>query len=277
MTLVGKIFIVAIFVMSIVYMGFAMAVYSAHTNFREEIYRTAAEAGGGKNLGWKFQVENLETTNKELKEQLADREDELAAERADKRRVLARLETERTELLAARSRMQTELDNVVEQNRVLSGTVDSTQQNLSRLTEEVEGLRTEIRDVVGDRAQMLSKVVTTSDDLHIARNELVTLKERNDQLMQQLVEVKNPPDAGSPKVDGNVTAVRQDNLIEVSIGSDDGIREGHTVEIFRGRTYLGRAEIVKTSPDRAVGKILVEYRKGVVQKGDRVATRFKVS
>jgi hypothetical protein len=258
-------------------MGFAMAVYSAHTNFREEIFRTAADAGGGKNLGWKFQVENLDKANKDLKEVLADREDELAAEIADKRRVLARLETERTELLAARSRMQTELDNVVEQNRVLSGAVDSTQQNLTRLVAEVDGLRKEIRDVQGERSSMLVKVVGTTDELHGARNELVTLKERNDQLLGEIVELKNPPDASSPAIDGTVTAVRQDNLIEISIGSDDGIRAGHTVEVFRGRTYLGRAEIVKTSPDRAVGKILVEYRKGVVQKGDQVATRFKVS
>jgi hypothetical protein len=274
---VGKIFIVAIFVMSIVYMGFAMAVYSTHVNWRAEIYRTAEQADKDNPLGYKFQVENLDAENKELKEKLADREDELAAEVADKRRVLAKLETERSELLAARTRMQTELDGLLEQNRVLSGTVDSTMANLSRLTGEVNGLRTEIRDVQSERIVIFDKVVATTDTAHQLRNELVTAKERNDQLLQQVVELKNPPDAGSPRVDGEVTAVRADNLIEVSIGSDDGIREGHTVEIFRGRTYLGRAEIVKTAPDRAVGKILKEYRKGVVQKGDSVATRFKVS
>ena len=47
------------------------------------------------------------------------------------------------------------------------------------------------------------------------------------------------------------------------------------MEVFRGSKYLGRLEILRTSPDRAVAKIDKKLQAGQIQKGDRVATRFK--
>ena len=37
-------------------------------------------------------------------------------------------------------------------------------------------------------------------------------------------------------------------LIEISIGADDGIKPGYTVEVFRGDRYLGRAVIERATP-----------------------------
>jgi hypothetical protein len=86
-----------------------------------------------------------------------------------------------------------------------------------------------------------------------------------------------PPRGLAPRLDGLVTAVSDNNLIEVSVGSDDGLRSGDTVEVYRGASYLGRAEVLRTAPDKAVAKILRQYRRGTIQKGDRVATRLKIS
>ena len=80
--------------------------------------------------------------------------------------------------------------------------------------------------------------------------------------------------------DGIVSAVRRKGatqLIEVTIGADDGLQAGHTVEVFRGSKYLGRAEIISTSPDRAIGKLDRRFLRGQIQEGDRVATRLKLS
>ena len=40
MNLVGKIFVVCIFVMSMVFASFSIMVYATHTNWRDEIYHT---------------------------------------------------------------------------------------------------------------------------------------------------------------------------------------------------------------------------------------------
>jgi hypothetical protein len=171
--------------------------------------------------------------------------------------------------------------------RTLTASVDSTQKNLTRLTTEVEGLRDEIRQAQLARDTYFTQVVAKTDDLHVAHGTLTRLKEREGQLVERIAHYKNKmaeigirnPDApltgAAPTIAGQVLAVRGDNLIEVSIGADDGLREGHTVEVFRASSYLGRAEIVRTAPDRAVAKVMPETRRGVIQKGDRVATRLR--
>jgi hypothetical protein len=70
--------------------------------------------------------------------------------------------------------------------------------------------------------------------------------------------------------------VKKDYL-EISIGSDDGLRKGHKLEVYRGRSYLGRIEIREVAPDRAVAVILKDYRKGPIKKGDKVATKSNFS
>ena len=46
-------------------------------------------------------------------------------------------------------------------------------------------------------------------------------------------------------------AVSAENLVEVSIGSDDGLRVGNKLEIYRGSHYLGRIEVMRLDVDRA--------------------------
>ena len=48
-----------------------------------------------------------------------------------------------------------------------------------------------------------------------------------------------PVDGIPPEMRGKVLAVNRDNMIEVSLGSDDGLRAGHTVEVYRGQQVLG--------------------------------------
>ena len=89
-----------------------------------------------------------------------------------------------------------------------------------------------------------------------------------------------PVDAIKPSVDGFVSKTQRKNgvmLVEISIGSDDGLKPGHTVEVFRNTKYKGRLEILKTAPDRAVGRVDVRFQQGPIQEGDRVATRLKLS
>ena len=50
MNLVGKIFTVLIFVMSLVFMSFAVVVYATHRNWKEVVERPEDEVGPGKPL-----------------------------------------------------------------------------------------------------------------------------------------------------------------------------------------------------------------------------------
>jgi len=274
MNLIGKIFVVLILIMSLVFMSLAMAVYATHENWREEAKKR------------KDQVAQAQKENAELQADLKRLDTKLAAEKDAYLQQLQKLETTRAELLVERDNMQERLAQMVGQNRELTGTVGATQQRLTGLVDEVGQLRTKIGAAQQARDTAFGEAVAKTDQLHQAHSDLVRAKERQDQLVGQVarytqvmsdnnIDPTAPPKGLPPRIEGKVDAVSKNNLIEVSLGSDDGLRKGHTVEVYRGRNYLGRAQVLETAPDKAVAKILRQFRKGSVQKGDRVATRLK--
>jgi hypothetical protein len=60
----------------------------------------------------------------------------------------------------------------------------------------------------------------------------------------------------------------------MSIGIDDGIREGHTLQVSRNNKYLGRVIVRKATANRSVGEIDPKVQQGPIYKGDRVASKI---
>ena len=77
MNLVGKIFTVLIFVMSLLFMGVAVTVYATHTNWREAVVGSNEP---GKPKGLQPRLKEARTRNEELKDQKARLEQKLAKE-----------------------------------------------------------------------------------------------------------------------------------------------------------------------------------------------------
>ncbi len=276
MNLLGKIFVVLILVMSLVFMSFAVAVYGTHKNWKEEAAK---------------QKESFGRATQSLEQEIAKKEAleaEIAKEEIAKRQALAKLETERAELARQRDELTKQRDDLATKDKASVAALDSAQQNLAKLTAEVDTLRTDIRAAQEGRDQHFKQVVGMTDQVHQAQGELRRLDERRVQLASEIASQRTvlqahglskdtPVDGIPPQLHGKVLAVNRDNLIEVSLGSDDGLRNGHTLEVYRDSKYLGRVEVLNTSTDRAVGKILPGFRKAAIQKGDDVATRFRVS
>jgi chromosome segregation ATPase len=276
MNLLGKIFVVLILVMSLVFASFAVAVYSAHRNWKDEA---------------KKQQDLVATARAELEKETAIKEQlqaDIEKEAVAKREALAKLETERDELSRQRDDLAKQRDDLAAKDKASVAALDSAQQNLAKLTSEVEALRGDIRTAQSDRDQHFKQVVELTDNVHQAQGELNRLGERNVQLSGVVAAQRKvltahdlskdtPVDGIPPQVRGKVLAVNRNNLIETSLGSDDGLRSGHTLEVFRADKYLGRVEVINTTTDRAVAKILPAFRKAAIQEGDDVATRFKAN
>jgi len=278
MNLLGKIFTGLILVVALVVMVASVFVYATHRNWKED-----ADA-------LKSQLDQAQARNDQLQSSLRSLESQLQAELEASLQEVSKLESERVELMSQNSLIQQELDQLRQQERTSVAAVASTQANNEELTDEVGQLRQEIRQNQSARDQAFATTVDATDELHQARGTLTSLRERNMQLAQQLSETvsllkendidpSTDPDALVPRVRGLVSATHHSagsQLIEVSIGADDGLKPGHTVEVFRGDRYLGRAEILRTDPDRAVGRIIRQFQQGQIQEGDHVATRFRV-
>ena len=77
-----------------------------------------------------------------------------------------------------------------------------------------------------------------------------------------------------PKMQGLVLNSNAER-VEISLGSGDGLRRGHTLIVFRDSAYLGRITVERLlAEDRSVAR--VESRRGVIRRGDSVAIESRL-
>ncbi len=272
MNLVGKALTVLILVMSILFMAFSIAVYATHQN-----WKALAQSTQG-------QLQSVRQENSRLSDEIEQHKNRLAHERAARRSALARLESQvqqKQQQFDARNQQYTDL---LAQQRTSIEAVENAQRQLDQLKEQIKQLQTEILTAQQDRDQQFDRVVQLTDRLYQAQG----LRDRLEARLRELTEdftravtvlkahdldVASPVDDIPPHVEGRVLTVARD-LIEISVGEDDGLKPGHTVVVSRGGKYLGRARIIRVSPDRAAGRI--EYRNAPIQEGDRVQTKVEI-
>jgi hypothetical protein len=275
MKLLGYILTFAIMIASILVLVVAVAVYGTQKNW-QTAYNT---------LQATYQAE--QTANADLQDQYLNQISRLKAEQDAARQDVARLETERVMLVRQNTAIQKEVDELRAASREGTALVAATEANNDRLTKEVAALRQSIRENQQARDEAFTRALNATTALHVTAGELQQLQERNQQVVEQLAHVTAAANAGGVDLNGEVVTPvrgivsktqRKDGLqlIEISVGADDGVKPGHTVEVFRGDRYLGRAEILKADPDRAVGRVMREFQQGQIQEGDNVATKLRV-
>jgi predicted RNase H-like nuclease (RuvC/YqgF family) len=212
---------------------------------------------------------------------------QLNAEREAAQQEVRKLESELETVTRQNATIQREVDQLRAERRAAEGMVAATEENNNKLTEEVLTLRTAIAENQQARDEAFAKTLEATTQLHVTAGDLQAVRERYDQIVQQLSEaIRKLRDSGiDPNADvvvharGKITGTRRADgaqLIEISIGYDDGVRPGQTVEIFRGDRYLGRAEILRAEPDRAVGQVIRKSQIGQIQEQDDVATKLRV-
>jgi hypothetical protein len=273
MTLVGKIFTMLILILSIVFMAFSMMVFATHKNWKT----TAA--------GLQTKLQASTAANNEAKKQLETLQTDLAREQAARKAAIAALTVRATRSEEALTAKQNELATLAGAHSKATAAAEEAQRRLATLEDETKKLRDDLRGEQKKRDQMFLTVVDLTDKLNQAESLRQNLEEVNAQALKQMSQMKMVLDRNGlapdslvahipPKVEGVVTEVNDKNLVEISIGADDGLKIGHSLDVYHGNTYLGRIVIRKTSPDRAVGQIQKEMQRGQIKRGDRVTTKF---
>jgi hypothetical protein len=162
----------------------------------------------------------------------------------------------------------------------------SRAEELQRLTDEARKLRDQIRAEQEDRDSLFAETLKMTDQMNLLKGSLQAQTERNEQLAGQLsryrevvdmkgIDVNQPLDGAPPERNGTVLVVNRPlDMVEVSIGYDDGLRDGHLLDVTRSGRYVGRLRIRRTEPNRSVAEILKDYNQSPIQEGDRVDTTF---
>ncbi|HEY1785167.1 MAG TPA: hypothetical protein VGG30_06430, partial [Pirellulales bacterium] len=117
MNLVGKIFLFATLLMSVLFMAMAVMVYATHRNWKSAIERTQAETKPGEQVGLKVQLEKARQDKRALQVEREKLKGQIAEEQLAARNQLAKLETVRDELVAKRDALQKERDALLEKDQ----------------------------------------------------------------------------------------------------------------------------------------------------------------
>lgn len=277
MTRLGQIFTLLLLILSVAFFVASVAVNASHKNLRDQVTE------------YQSRVRLLDTSIEELKKAAETNKTQLAQEQVARRVSLAALQTQLATELDKNQQANTQLNDLNSKNTQATQSLAQTLAELKRITSENDLLKQEIDKIITDRNGQRRTVINLTDELNSLKSKRIDLeseiKNLRDQatLYQAMADtrgaalaaagLKDPDDVPPSDLKGVVLAVGSDSSVEISVGRDDGLRQGHQLDVFRNGSYLGRIEIRTIADDKAVGKVLPSFRKGFIQAGDRVASK----
>lgn len=276
MNLLGNIFIVLILLMSVLFMGFAVAVYATHQNWYEVV-----KGGAPNRPGLEKELAQTKAQRDEAETAKAEAQKQFATELGAKQQEVAKLTTENDALRREHDELVNAHAVLVTQARDATAAMQTTQNTLAAMRDELKTLRDDIRTAQTDRDDQFTKYIKLTDDFNQAQGELKRLTDQSFVLSEQIekyrrvankMNVNLNTDPSNIPVDarGVVLATGKDGLIEISLGSDDGMKRGNNLLVYRGSRYLGKIEVYEAYPDKSVAKVLPQFRKGPIEKNDYV-------
>jgi acyl transferase domain-containing protein len=285
MNAIGKIFVFSVFVMSLVLMTFAGAVYVSHTNWKDEIERTPEQCIVGQRPGYKYLLQEADSERQSLQDQITSLIERVSATERARDQVVAKLQTAIAEKSGELDKLRKEQETLRSAEQQLTERLKVAQDELAQATGRVETLRDQVAEQQGKVDAQVGTAAKLAAELEEAKSFLAMANERKEQLEKQVQNARDLlkqsgltldslPRDRVPALDGDVLAVAQDS-IQVSLGSDDGLQIGHTLEVYRSGQYVGRAIVRSVKPDSAVAVLVKEFVRGIVQRGDKVTTRLK--
>ncbi len=279
MTILGKTLAILQLVLSLFVGWLILLTYVTRTNWHNayleldkqvkasradaNVYRTDAEEAKGTNKKLADEITALKEKMKSNEElaavQAQQLNQQLEAER-QKNKIVTADETATTGEIGRR---QTETGNMT-----------------ALMTALQDKLKTKEKEAEDSRAAMVEAQIAASSERERNNNLLNQVEKltKEVQKMQQtgpagaLAAHKNPP---AEDVEGVVKATDpQSGYVTITIGSDQGIHKGNTLDVYRLRpdaVYLGVIEILAVHANEAVGKPIMRMR-GQIQAGDRVSS-----
>ncbi len=276
MNYIGKILTVLILLMSVAFLVVAVMLGATHRNWKAEASQLRSEA------------DRLRRVSEDAKSRGGEKDLVLARERVARQRQLAQLE----------SRLQIAEANFAERERALQVAQTSVTTNSDLLTqaearlraqdEELRELKEARRQLSADIAEKFSLVQNLTNQIYELSNELEVLRKTNGDLSSSLAQKTRVMKANGltdtdltdqivPQLSGVVIQVAQDNekwLVAIGLGTDDGLRVGHELDVYRNDRYIGKIRITKTDHNGAVGQAIRDFMQDRIREGDYVTSRL---
>ncbi|RLS30112.1 MAG: hypothetical protein DWH78_14395 [Planctomycetota bacterium] len=279
---VGKILIVLQLVFSLCFMCFAGAAYTFHE-------------------GWKKKADTLQSklgnTEQQLSEQQSQRQQESDNLKGELTAMTTRAQMAEAKVTGIETSLTQALGNLAnaeqQRDRHLADLAIAQQEAQARIAETTDARSENLR--LNDRVvDGISVRRTLEDDLLDRQGRIDEAVQRELQMVEELARLRGllrtnkidpndaivgPVPAPVEKITGVVTAAKKNEsrsaeLVEISIGSDDGIAKGMRLIVYRGAKYICEIEITEIYPDLSVGRVIESTRNGNIEREDNVTTKL---
>ncbi len=256
MTALGKMMVIFVFLLSLLWAGLVINSWATRTNWKAEAEKQN-----------KIAKDNYEGAKALAEQAKADRsasDAKLAALQAN----VDRLQLQNGEVRDQYNKLYSTYENKLKIDRVSGKTVDELQNDIAQLLNQVKlqsdnlktmevDLNAQIRVTEANRNQKDEAIRSANAEKQRADLLVARLQEVQDQLAQAKLGGKGNLRPAPPEgFRGTITAVSKD-IVEISPGLNAGLKEGMLLSVVRkvgNKNYIGTLLIgQQVDPDRAVG------------------------
>jgi hypothetical protein len=281
MTFVGKILVILIMAMSLIFLGVSTVVFTTATNWKEETAKqkkVAADLGAQLTTAKAIQADAEGKLTQAQQEHVAatqNLEKQIAALRDDNIKAQSGITAAQGALTDAEANAKLALEET--QARVAD--VKTLRDQLSAVTDQANKFKihqTELNNEILTLKRQLDAAERNAKQLRETSWKFVSLLKKNGLSTDiSRVEAVEP----APDVEGKVLKVDEKNRrLELSIGSDDGLAEGQELYLYRTDPpeFLGKVKISVVDPDQAVATVIGTTVNGKkIKEGDNVASTIR--
>lgn len=284
MTYVGKLFVLLIMAMSLVFLGVSVTAFVTVTNWKQAHAKSQDDLKKvqGQLATRDAEKKDAEAKLDQAKSEYAARskayEDQLAAQKVDLDRAGTELAQAKTQLTDA----QANAALAVAEAQARTGEMTQLRGQLSASIESGNKLKIE-------QTEKNVQILTLQRQLEASERSAKGLRENLAKALAQIrklggsVDLSQAPSVADipSDVEGKVTKIdpRNGRSMELSIGADDGVFVGMELYLFRTQPqpeYLGKVQVKAVDPDQSVATVIGNTVHGKkIKEGDNVSSTLR--
>ncbi len=283
-----KVFIVINLVLSALWSAFTMVLYTNRQDWKEQYHTTNKARMDLQNTYEEYKKEKENLLKDKEREIDGFKKDFIAADSA--RNELAddkvRLEKEILEIKKKVDEKEAELAKLHDNFNKKSDELRDTQLAKEKAQEEAQSSRTiridlqeQIVSHEKERSQLIADLSLVKGDKEKLENDLKQkewtlkkLRERGIDISEIIAGAAEP----DVPIHAKVLAVQPNvNVVLISVGKGDKVKEGYRFTVYRGGTYIGKVQVESVYPSYASARILTDLvsENQQIQEGDSASTR----
>ncbi len=282
MTFVGKILVILIMALSLIFLGVSVVAFTTAKNWKEE---TAKQQDA---------VKKVQASLATAKEQADANEKKLVAATADHATATKALENRINTMQQDNEKAQGEITTARTALTEAQSNAALALAETKARTEDVQKLRDQLTAVTDQankfkiqQTELNNEILNLKRMLDVANRNSANLRETAAKFAKVLTDKGLSTDISRvqavelpPNVEGKVLKIDDKNRrMEISIGSDDGLSVGQELYLYRTSPtaeYLGKVRIALVEPDQAVATVIGNTVNGKkVKEGDDVASTIR--